>query len=77
MESKEYPHAPKNNLLEPDNEPKEFELTLSKVLSFIITGFAIVGVLALIWAKWRAMQICATIVFLASILFIVMPDDWD
>ena len=60
-----------------EGEKNEYEVNLTKVLSLIIALFAIVGILALIWAKWRVLQICATVDFLAALAIILIPDDWN
>lgn len=60
-----------------DGEKKEIEVTLSKVLAIVIALFTVIGILALIWAKWRVFQVCATVDFLALVFIMSMPDDWN
>lgn len=58
-----------------ENKP-EIEITFNKVLAIIIAVFAVVGVLSLIWAQWRMLQVSATIVFVAALLVLHIPEDW-
>ena len=58
-----------------DNKP-ETVVTVNKVLGLIIAVFAVIGVLALIWAQWRMMQISITMVFVTSLIVLHIPEDW-
>jgi len=63
--------------MEQEQEKKEIEVTLTKVIGYIIAAFLFVGVLALIWAAWRVLQVCATIVFVAAVFLLIKPDNLD
>lgn len=56
-------------------EDKEKTITLAKVLGLIIAVFGCIGILALIWAKWKVLQLCATTVFLGVLAVILIPSD--
>ena len=58
-----------------DNKP-ETVVTVNKVLGLIIAVFAVIGVLSLIWAQWRMMQISITMVFVTSLIVLHIPEDW-
>lgn len=53
----------------------EYELTLTKALTLIFLICAAVGAFALIWAKWRTLQVCASMDLLIGILLLVLPPD--
>lgn len=59
-----------------EDEKKDFEMTLHKLLAGIFCVAGIVGILSLIWAKWVVMQLCATFVFLSVVCMLVLPEDW-
>lgn len=60
-----------------EENKNEYELTLTKVLSFIFLVCAGIGAFALIWAQWRTLQVCASIDLLIGIVLAVMPASWD
>ena len=43
-------------------ENKEPIVTVNKVLGIIIGVFSFLAVLSLIWAQWRALQSCLTVI---------------
>ena len=59
-----------------EKEPTEHEITVNKILGFVIAVFGIIGVYSLIWANWKGLQLCATFVVTAALLVLFIPEDW-
>lgn len=60
-----------------ENKPQnELEVNLSNVLVLILSFFAVIGILALIWAKWRVMQMSFTFVFVIALILALVPDKY-
>lgn len=51
------------------------EVTMQKVLAIVIAVCGFIAVLALIWAKWLALQVCLTLVFVSFVLTMLIPED--
>ena len=62
--------------METNDKKPETVVTVNKVLGLIIAVFAVIGVLSLIWAQWRMMQISITMVFVTSLIVLHIPEDW-
>lgn len=62
--------------METNDKKPETEITVNKVLGLIIAVFAVIGVLSLIWAQWRMLQVSATMVFVTSLIVLHIPEDW-
>jgi len=59
-----------------EDNNNELELNLSNVLVIILSVFAIVGVFALIWAKWKVMQLSFSIVIAVGLILALVPDKY-
>ena len=62
--------------METNDKRPETEITMNKVLGLIIAVFAVVGVLSLIWAQWRMLQVSATMVFVVALILLHIPENW-
>ena len=62
--------------METNDKRPETEITLNKVLGLIVAVFAVVGVLSLIWAQWRMLQVSATMVFVVALILLHIPENW-
>ena len=56
-------------------EQKEPIVTVNKVLGIIIAVFSFLAVLSLIWAQWRALQSCLTVILFGVLAVLFIPDD--
>lgn len=62
--------------METNDKRPETEITMNKVLGLIVAVFAVVGVLSLIWAQWRMLQVSATMVFVVALILLHIPENW-
>ena len=60
-----------------EENKNEYELTMSKVLGYLFAGFAIVGIFALILAKWYTLRVCLSVDFILGLALMWWPEKWD
>lgn len=63
-----------DNINRPEHD--DYEINLENVLKFFVTVFGIIFVFALIWAQWKLLQCCASIVFVCGVVLAFVPDKY-